>query len=122
MKKIFDYFFMICEIITKIIIRVHHFHQNCLYCTVIRILWALGFARNFCHYPHISTQTEIHINLPLVVADIGLMTSFTFHHVTLHRAKFDDKASPLNVFFGRKKAKNVCTTVPWPRGVLAPPN
>jgi len=45
------------------------------------------------------------MNLPLVVADIGLMTSFSYHHVTLHRAKFDDETSSLNVFFGPKKAK-----------------
>ena len=51
--KIFQFFF--CEIITKITIRFHRFHQNCLYCTFIRILCALGFAGNFCHYPHIST-------------------------------------------------------------------
>jgi len=44
------------------------------------------------------------MNLPLVVADIGLMTSFSFHHVTLHRAKFDDKASFLNVFFRSQKS------------------
>jgi len=123
MIKIFNSFFTICEIITKNTIRAHHFHQNCLYCIFIRILRALGFARNLCHYPHISTQAEIHINLPLIVADISLMTSFSFHHVTLHRAKFDDKASSLNVFFGPKNAKKPCA--PQYRchgGFLAPPN
>jgi len=95
---------MICEIITKITSEFIIFIKT-LYCTFIRILWALGFARNFCHYPHICTETEIHINLPLVVADIGLMTSLSFHHVTLHRAKFDDKTSSLNVFFLSQKAK-----------------
>jgi len=37
------------------------------------------------------------MNLPFVVADIGLMTLVSFHHITLHRATVEDKTSSLNV-------------------------
>jgi len=60
------------------------------------------------------------MNLPLVVADNGLMTLFSFHHVTLHRAKFDDKTSSLNVFFGPKKAKTPCAPQYRGHGGLSP--
>jgi len=59
--------------------------------------------------------------LLFVVHDFDLMTLLSFHHVTLHRATVEDKASSLKVFvfvpkmpkincfvFGPKKAQTPC--------------
>jgi len=54
--------------------------------------------------------TKIHMNLPFVVFDIGLVKLFSFHHVTLHRATAEDKASEGFVFVP-KLPKNILFSV-----------
>ena len=119
MIKIFNSFFTICEIITKSTIRDHHFHQNCLYCTFIRI--GLLVLLEICVSIHIFLRKQKSILTYLLLSPI-LVWWRRFHFITSRSIEQSLMTKHhLWMFFSvPKKAKKPCAPQYRCHGGLSP--